>query len=349
MEMAMPCNNIESKRNHTIDLLKAIFCMCMILVHFPFKGALGTVFSTIGICGVIFFFLVSGYSAYNQDDTIACQNLMKRFKRNLKITLIVLAIYAVLIPIEQLVTGQFDNFLSYFKNPWLFPRIIFLGDFSVIKADPLWFMPALLYAYLIFYLLHKYHKMKYAYYFLPPLLLLRIGVEIYVNTTNADWHISTNVLVGALPIMLLGHFIACKKDAFFKTPIYITISLFIITTALTFVSVFVRVSNIDIAQIFKIWSMTELFLISLRFPGKEERTILEIIGRRYSLYIYLFHFLIGVIFVCDVLYAFKAPDWVYDYILPIMALILGTIIPIGLYDLNHHIKNKRKGAVKKLN
>jgi len=348
MEALMPINNLNKQiRNYTFDFLKGLFAIFVIMVHFPFPGIVGKITSAIGICGVIFFFLISGYSAYNSDDEIACNNIKKRFKRNLIITGIVLLIYFVLMTIEQLVTGQFDGYLNYLKNPWFVPRLLFLGDLSFIKADQLWFMFALLYSYLVLLFMHKYKLTKYFYYFLPVLLLARIGVETYVNTYNADWHYTSFFLTSGFPIMLLGHFIACKKEAFLKAPTYVTIILTLVFTALMFTTLFARFLDFDIGQIFKILCIFELFILTLKIPGNNEIKVLGLIGRKYSLYIYLFHFLIGII-VVDVLYIRENPEWVYDYLMPVLAVIFGTLVPIGLYKLNNKIKLKRKSSTKQI-
>ena len=340
MELLLtPCRKV-STRNYTLDVLKAIFAMCIILVHFPFGGAIGTVFSAIGICGVIVFFLITGYSSYDKDDKVACKKIKKRFKRNLKVTIIIVLIYLVLGTIERIVSGQFEEYLSDLKNPWLFPRMIALGDFEFIDGSPLWYLVALLYCYVIMYLLHKFKKIKIAYYFIPVLLLFRIGVETYVCTYNADWHISTNVLAGGIPIVLLGSFIASHKEDFMKTPLWLTFFLFIFSLSMMFTTLFVRVFDYDVSQIFKIWSMTELFLLAIRLPGKKEVPVIGTIGRKYSLYIYLFHFIVGMI-VVDLMYLFDGPEWTFDILLQILAVIFGTLVPILLCELNNKIKRKR--------
>ncbi len=343
MEILLPYKNVvTNQRNYTMDVLKAIFAICVILVHFPFPGDIGTVFSTIGIVGVIFFFLISGYNAYDINDDEACKKILNRFKRNLKITLIVVGIYLVLMTLEALVAGYFDEYLDYYTNPWLVPRIILLGDFSFIKADQLWFMVALLYAYLTLYLLHKFKIAKYSYYALPILLMLRIGIETYVNTApGADWHYACFFIGSSLPVMLLGHYIRAKKEAFLKAPIYVTIILTVIATALMYATVYINVFDINCAQFFKIWCAFELFILALKLPGKKEVPVIGLIGRKYSLYIYLFHFLIGVI-VMDIFYLVESPEWVIDWIAKIVVVIFAIIVSIGMYKLNNLIKNKLK-------
>ncbi len=327
-----------NKRNYTMDVLKAIFAICIVFTHFPFPGEFGTVLSQIGISGVIFFLLISGYNAYDKDDKVACSKLLKRFKRNGILTLIVLLMYLVFAITERLITNDFDIFLNSFTNPWLFPRMIGYGDFEFIYGGPLWFLLALLYSYLILYILHRFKLINYAFYFIPVLLLFRIFVENYVNTFNADWHLSANFLAGALPIMLLGEYIKAKKNDFFKTPLYLNIILFVISTVFLFLGVYINVGDYNVAQVFKIISMLELFLISLKLPGKKEVPLIGTLGRKYSLYIYVFHFMIGLT-VYDLIYLF---DWEIDYLMQIVALIFVIGISILFYEVNNKLKLKIK-------
>ena len=192
------------KRNRTIDFLKGISALGVVLVHFQFPGVLGKALCSIGTAGVVFFFLLSGYFAFSEDDTVSCKNVIKRFRRNLNITLIAVAIYFIISAIRFAVMGDFLIWIKNFLNPIVYLRMIVLGDFEVILADPLWFMPALLYSYLILYCIHRFKLIKIAYILLPFLLILRIVMETYTNSFGVDWHLSGNFLVGALPTMLLG-------------------------------------------------------------------------------------------------------------------------------------------------
>ncbi len=319
----------KPQKNNLINFVKGVAALGVVLVHFQFPGVLGKVLCSVGVCGVVFFFLVSGYYAYDADDEAACRKLMKRFKRNLTITLIAVLVYTVYTVIEQLALGTIDKWLMHFKNPWLLPRMIVLGDFECIHGDPLWFMPALLYSYLILYFLHKTKIGRYAYVALPLLLLLRIGMETYTNSFDADWHLSGNFLVGGLPIMLLGHYISHKKDSFSNIPLYLTAWYAVFSAALMFITVNVPVFGIDVSQIFKIWCALEVFLLTLRLPEKRGVPFLERVGEKYSLYIYLSHYLIGTIFLV-VLGKAGAPTWVNDWLLPIVVILVSVLVSAAL-------------------
>ena len=319
-------------RNYTLDGLKFFFAIMVILVHFPLDGEVGHICSNIGICGVILFFLISGYKSYDEDDNIASKNILRRLKRNGITLLIMLLIYLIFTIIFKILTEDFGSFIDQLANPWTFPRIILFGDLSFINADPLWFMVALIFSYLILYILHKEKSMKYAYYLLPLFIISRIILECYVNTFNTDWHYSSFFLASGFPIMLFGSFIAKNKEKFLKAPLYVTIILTIISTALMLVTIHFRVFGFDIAQIFKIWCMVELFILALKLPGQKE-TLIAKLGRKYSAYIYLFHFLIGLI-IANIFYI--------DYLVQATIIISSILISILLFETNQILKNKVK-------
>lgn len=334
-------NRIENSRqtNALLNFLKGVAAIGVVLVHFQFPGVLGSILCSVGVSGVVFFFLVSGFYAYDADDQTACRNLLKRFKRNLIVTLIAVLVYLLVTVAEQLALGTFGAWAAKLSDPWLYLRMLLLGDFEFIHGDPLWFMPALLYSYLILYLLHRFHISKYAYILLPVLLLLRIGMETYTNSFGADWHLSGNFLVGGLPVMLLGHYLASKKDSYAQVPLYLTVPYLLISMALLFVTVNVRFFGLDVSQIFKIWLALEAFLLALRLPGKRAIPALEALGRKYSLYIYLFHYLIGIL-LKDLLLSVGAPEWVGQWLLPPAVILLSILLAAGIYAVKNRSRRQ---------
>ncbi|MBQ6554263.1 MAG: acyltransferase [Firmicutes bacterium] len=327
-KVLMKMNN--SKRNYLLDFFKGIAAFGVVLVHFQFPGIPGSMLCSAGVAGVILFYLISGYFAYSDDDKKACGTLMKRFKRNLGITAAAVLIYFVFSLIRESVMGNFNEWIAKFADPVLYLRMFVLGDFEVIHGDPLWFMPALLYAYLILYLIHKSALKKAAYIALPLLLLLRIGMETYTNSIGADWHLSGNFLAGALPVMLLGHFIAEHKEKFTSISVPVTAVCCVISTLLMFVFVNVKPSGLDISQPFKILCAFFVFILALKLPEKKLCAPIGFIGDRYSLHIYLWHFLIGTA-IKDVLIANNAPEYIINYLLPIVVIIVSTAVSALVY------------------
>ena len=146
------------------DFWKGIASIGVILVHIQFPGVCGKITAAVGTCGVILFFLLSGYSIYNADadrDTV-CKRIMKRFRRNGRITLIAVAVFFAFTCVEKCVAGGFGEWIAGFADPVIWLRMVFLGDFEIIGGDPLWFMPALLYGYLIFWVIYRFGLQKIA-------------------------------------------------------------------------------------------------------------------------------------------------------------------------------------------
>ena len=330
---------MNTKRNYFLDFCKGVGAICVVLAHMPFPGVVGSIPTAVGTAGVVLFFLISGYFSYAADDDAACRQLIKRFKRNLVLTLIAIPIYSVFTALLKLISGHFSGWIASFTDPVLYLRMIVMGDFEIISGDPLWFMPALLYSYLILWCIHKFRIKKAAYIAMPILLLLRIGMETYTNSFGADWHMSGNFLVGALPVMLLGHFMAYKKDSFLSLSMMVPVAGCVITAALMFISVNVRIAGLDISQPFKISFAFFAFILALKLPQKKVIAPIGFLGNAYSLDIYLWHYPIGI-FLGYILETTNAPGWTVDWCLPIATLAVAIAVSAAIYGIKNNSKNR---------
>ncbi len=330
---------MSNNRNYLLDFCKGVAAIGVVLVHIRFPGITGNTVASVGTAGVILFFMISGYFAYSEDDKAACGKLLKRFKRNLIFTITAVLVYFVFTAVREGIAGRFTDWIARFTDPVLYFRMFVMGDFEVINGDPLWFMPALLYSYLILWCIHKFRIKKAAYIALPLLLLLRIGMETHTNTFGADWHMSGNFLVGALPIMLLGHFIAHKKESFLSMSVKFMTAECIISGVLMFVSVNVRIVGIDVSQLFKIWFAFSTFILALKLPQKKVFEPVGVLGDRYSLNVYLWHYPIGI-FLGDMLDVANAPYWMNDWCLPVMTIAVSVAVSATIYSIANITKKQ---------
>ena len=129
------------------------------------------------------------------------------------------------------------------------------------------------------------------------------------------------------------NFTFCLFYLFLLIP-YPVVYLVETTAAYIFVN---KLFQIDVSQIFKIWLAAEAFLLALHLPEKKVVPALESIGNKYSLYIYLFHYLIGVLII-DLLTAASAPDWIRQWILPVVVIILSILLAAAIYAVKHCAK-----------
>ena len=79
-----------SNRNYNWDFWKFIAAVGVILVHAPYKGNLGSILSSVGVLGVSFFYLISGYACYGEPEKM-CPKIRKRLLRNGIITVLAVA------------------------------------------------------------------------------------------------------------------------------------------------------------------------------------------------------------------------------------------------------------------
>ena len=281
-------------RNNSIDCWKLLAAIGVIFVHVPLDGALGNIFTSIGICGVAFFYIISGYACYGDKEEV-CPKIRKRLLRNGIITLITVAIYMIFCILQKKQNHEYNWWIRLFRQPQTWLRMLFLGDFEMMYGSHLWFMIALLWSYVIFYFIARFNLKKAACIACPVFLIIRFIVDSYVNSFNADWHLSGNLIVGALPVMLLGYLIADKKERLMQLTDFVLIISTVLLAAAMFVTVNFRIGKIDISQIFKTFCAASLFLLCLKRPSPRFVTIPAKLGREDSLYIYLFHFLLIVI------------------------------------------------------
>ena len=320
-----------SQRNRLLDAMKAIAALGVIFVHFPFPGEIGRICASFGTVGVIFFFLISGYQSHCADPADSGK-ILRRFKRNLLLIAAVIPIFVIYTVVKQIALGTASDWVaSYLLNPITYLRLIVLGDLDFINCGHLWYMVAMLYGYLIIYLMEKFRLHKLFYIALPVLLLLRASMETYTNSFSHfswfDWHFSGNFLVGALPIMLLGSFISANEEKLVALGTRVLLPAAAVMMSLVFLTVNIKLLGLDLSQPFKIAAATAFFMLCLTVTLKGPATILDRIGRHLTLHIYIWHRIVGDLFI-DLLTYVRAEQWVYDWCLPVATIAVSLLISL---------------------
>ena len=144
---------MNKKRNYAVNLLKFIAIICVILIHDKVPGNIGGIIRGIAAMAVPVFFMISGYYSYEVTGEI----LGKRAKRIFFLMLIANAIYFVWDICVELLTG--NSLQLWFLDNCSAKRIavwILLNESSL--RGHLWFLGALLYAYLFLYFVIKLHE-----------------------------------------------------------------------------------------------------------------------------------------------------------------------------------------------
>ena len=313
------------ERNGFIDFWKFIAAIGVILVHVPLGGATGNITTAVGVCGVGFFYLISGYACYGPAKTEMCRKITKRLIRNGIITIITVALYFLFAYFEKKAINEYILLKLALRRSSTWWRMFLIGDFEIIYGAALWFMIALLQGYLIFLLIVRFELKTLVYIMTPIFLIIRIIVDSYVNSFGADWHLSGNLIVGALPMMLLGYIMADKEERLTALPNTTIIISIIISTLVMFVTVNFKIGKIDISQPFKILCGASIFLYGIKNPGAHIFRPLETLGREDSLYIYLLHFPI-IVLLYDLNYSRSFNKQIIHLPIQLLVIVISVLI-----------------------
>lgn len=216
------------------------------------------------------------------------------------------------------------TFLDELQLSWVWKRLFVIGDCSVFYCYQLWFLVSLVYGYVFFYFFAKYRLWKLLYALLPLLLLLRCFIEIRVNTYELDVALAANALVAALPLMLLGHFLASKKESLQKIPLPVLVASCVLSLLFTFVTVALP-WKMDISQIGKIGTAVSFFLLAIQKPAVRFSSFFAWLGRRLSMYIYFIHVAVGTL-VERLLSCLGCSGFWFSCMLPVLTVLFSCTV-----------------------
>lgn len=313
--------------NHSINLVKGIACICVIFIHLTFPGMVGEIVVKIGGFAVPFFYMVSGYYAYNQDISIIKKRLIKIIK---------IFIYAYLLfftynfSIQLINSNHVQWLISNFN---IFTPVKYIVFCTIDFAIPLWYLIAMMETYVLWIIVIKHSKEKAILKTTPFLFILQIILTIYCETLNLDWFWKINFVTRALPWFLFGYFVNERSDLFSiisnrKLIIISLIGCFIACTTCIYKT------PINYGCIGYIPYSISLFILAVNNPKRRLCKSLEYIGSNLSLYVYIIHPLVGNV-IALFLSTFSIIDInsnVYRWCHPILGLILTLVFSLFIYS-----------------
>lgn len=338
----------KKQRNGTLDFWKGIAALSVCFCHIRFPGNTGNVMAAIGTLGVTFFFLISGYALYDPSKTREemAKKILGRFKRNLIITLIAVLVCFIYTCIDRIMYGNIDEYLAGFADPQVFLQMLFPGDFGIISGQPLWFMASLLLAYIMFWIVYFFGLQDKIHYLLIPAMVLRIAGEMAVSSLGLDFHLCSNALVAAFPVMLLGFTLNKFQDKITLPNTALIISAVAALGAVILTAIF-RPGGVDLAPPFKMLLAVILFVICLRYKDRHPSRVVERIGMQDALYFYLCHDLvIDPMIRLYLKLGIPAPyfEWTIPFAVLITALIIADIIGTLVSLMSSRKKNTPAAA-----
>lgn len=330
--------------NYCLDFFKGIACIFVVFMHCEFPGVTGIAVQAISRFCVPFFFMVSGYYCFRpsmqQADAQQVENstkgvIKKKALHIAKITLYAFLFYLAFILLQQAFFHNQDLSVNKVKIvSWL----VFNQPF--IRAGHLWFLFALLYAYIFYGLLEHFNLRKFAYRLAAALFVMYIclaqgvhlaGIEI-PNMYYRNW------LIEAFPYFMLGHWIHENQDKI-NISNKVLIIIIIVTTLLCWVERWIMgrdfgVNIVTIPQVFA------LFVYGVKNPTRHEGAI-QRLGLECSMLVYILH--IAIWHTLDEVYSFAgiSENLLALFIKPLLVLGFSILLALAFNFLTSRLQIKK--------
>ena len=323
--------------NYCLDFITGLACIFVVLMHCEFPGVTGVAVQAISRFCVPFFFMVSGYFCFRPLMQLADSKnvvhvngvgwrnsliIKKKVPHIAKITLYATLFYIAFLLLQQALFHNQDFSVSKVQViSWLILNKPF------VIAGHLWFLFALLYAYVFYGLLERFNLRNFAYILAAGLFVVYIclaqGAHLagfYVpNPFYRNW------LVEAFPFFMLGHWVHENQDRI-NISNKVLITIVIITTLLCWVERWIMgrdfgVNIVTIPQVFA------LFVYGVKNPTRHEGAV-QRMGRDCSMMVYIIHIAIWVIL--DGLYKYIgiAENLPALYMKPILVVVLSILFAL---------------------
>ena len=268
--------------NYCLDVLKGIACIFVVFMHCEFPGLLGTAVQCVSRFCVPFFFMVSGYY-YFHDEQWSREEKRSYALRKIRhlggIILPAVCLYLAFAVVRGGVTAVSAEQIVGF--------VLFNQPFII--AGQLWFLFALLYDYLVFAVIDRFDLREKSYYCIPVLMAAYIclaqGAHLAgISVQNMYYR---NFLVEGLCFFLLGNWIRSRKDRLNLTNRAL-LAVIILSTLLCPVERMLMGRDFGV-NIVTFPQVTALFLYGLNNPTKGKGSVLGRLGGKLSMLVYIFH------------------------------------------------------------
>lgn len=274
-----------SSRQECFDTLKFFLAFGVVIIHTGFTGYMGLGIRALLCVAVPLFFMITGYYLPLMTD--------EKFRKHLK-KVVFLTVFSTLFYLlysccmRSLVGSQVisDWFLQTFNIRKIVKWLLFNEPFVI----HLWYFYALLYVFVILYIIRKLKRMDMTYRILPFLFL---GNYLLSFLSNGIYY--RNFFFTGLLYVLLGclfrNYEKRLLDVFYKSRTLI-FGLVVLCGCLGMEVCVYKWAEFNVRRdhyLFTLPMVACIFILCLRHPHWGKGRFLSLVGKKYSAYIYIFH------------------------------------------------------------
>lgn len=336
-----------NKKNYCLNYLKGIGCIGVVLMHWTFPGFLGEETKYLFSWVVPMFFMISGFYLCQNNLEMEVAKTPKKIWRTARITGIALVLYYLFLIVRTAFVGDSVQEVLEELSIKNLAKLLLLNDTDFTGAGHLWFMVALLYAYITFWFFGKFGRVRYLY---PCIIISFLGRGIVAAQTN-DHHLLLSYWFGGFLFFFFGYWIRqhiewldSVKSLWILLFAFGGIALHILTDAVGFTTPYVNVF-----EYLLLLSAMALFLLAQKYPAFGKGSLFYRIGEKYSMNVYLYHIFIRDIMTaieCRYFFEITYSQW-YWWGKPIFTIILTFLLCLLIEKVSNsitqiHVGNKKR-------
>jgi peptidoglycan/LPS O-acetylase OafA/YrhL len=293
-------NQTNKQRKITIDIGRAIAAFLVVCLHTKFPiPKMGAFVSDLAKIAVPFFFILSGYYLYDENN----ENIILKIKKSLKKTFFILISAVIVYAILRYIKWSYFNF-DISKQTFELVPFLLLNDCNY--TEHLWYLFAYIDVLILLYLSYKFRLNIFLIYSLPILIIIHIIFSMWSRTItiNPGWY-ELNWLVTGLPYVLIGFIIKINSKLVEKLSKKYLIYLICVLVCSIFLEhiAFKMIIGKGPGVISTFFLAISCFLycaIQTSFNANKISQIIATFGLKHSLNIYIFHILVrDILIICN--------------------------------------------------
>ena len=323
-------------KNSFLYFIRGIAAFFVVFIHVRFPGETGETVKALARFAVPFFFMISGYFSFGRSN----EKIRNNAQKTIKLALYTMCLYSCWYIIKTFPDGKeiTQTITSWFS----FSSIMKLLLFNLPLSETgffCWFLLAQAYVYFIYMFICKYEKHDLGCIIGLILLLIYIVVERaqYIVFWGYHGYYFINFLFTGFPFFMLGNYLARKKERIMSWNMQhsIFVCLLVVGTLLTIIEkMFIGNKELYISNILV---CLVSFVYAIKEPRKFEGNLIGEIGKKYGLYIYLFHIIIRDLVNFFVKSISLGDTWL-KWFIPIIVCIITTIVSMIWYRFSQRFE-----------
>lgn len=323
------------QRNYYLNYWKGIACFGVVFVHtrFPIYEVDG-VLQTLFRFTIPLFFMISGYFCYGEDRALVEKKLPEKMQRIFWINLAGCFYYFMV----QLAIALFGD--SHGTTADLLERfhMMFNGknmiNWLVFNQDPfvniMWFTSALLYSYILFWLINRFNLYRLAYSLIPVLIFVHfvLGNVLILFGLEITKYYYRNFLLFGLPFFMLGNWLR-KNETVIMGKLTIRKCQYLLMMGLLLgAGEWFLVGRREL-YLGSLVSVIGIFIWTLYQPEKNKNSFWVKVGEEYSLLIYIVHYSVMIVmerFSEKLIVANNILYYVYGFVKPFIIFCISLFV-----------------------